>query len=224
MGVQGGEVATGAGRDPAAQGRELEGLREVARVKPSPRSCSSSTGPVAPAWIRAARETASTSSTLSMRLRSIETTPGYSSRIRGSTPPTTLVPLPNWNRCRALGPRRSSASGRSPTRRGEGDEVGRVLELAAEAADDVAIGLAERMRDAVVVVVGEQVPEARGPSAAGCSSTAGKEARPPRTAPARRSCSPSGPRTPPAFAAAIARRLRENPLGGAAPGGGAIGP
>ena len=53
------------------------------------RSCASSRGPLAPAWIRAARETASTSSTRSIA-PSARQTAGPSTR--ASTPPTTLVP------------------------------------------------------------------------------------------------------------------------------------
>ena len=63
------------------------------RVSPCSRSCSSSPGPVAPAWIRAASEIGSTSSTRSSRRRSSDTTGRSPSR--GSTPPTTLVPPPN---------------------------------------------------------------------------------------------------------------------------------
>ncbi len=62
------------------------------RVSPCSRSCSSSPGPVAPAWIRAASDSGSTSSTRSSRRRSIVTTGRSPSR--GSTPPTTLVPPP----------------------------------------------------------------------------------------------------------------------------------
>ena len=64
------------------------------RVSPCSASCSLSGGPSVPAWIRAARETGSTSSTRSSAPRSIVTAPAYSSPIRGSTPPTTLVPPP----------------------------------------------------------------------------------------------------------------------------------
>ena len=44
-------------------------------VSPCSRSWSSRTGPVAPAWMRAARETASTSSTRSSAFRSTLTAP-----------------------------------------------------------------------------------------------------------------------------------------------------
>ncbi len=62
------------------------------RVRPCSRSCSSRRGPVAPAWIRAASDSASTSSTRSNRRRSSET--NGRSPSRPSTPPTTLVPPP----------------------------------------------------------------------------------------------------------------------------------
>ena len=55
------------------------------------RSWSSSPGPVAPAWILAAREARSISSTRSSAFTSSETT---RSSPRGSMPPTTLVPPP----------------------------------------------------------------------------------------------------------------------------------
>ncbi len=62
------------------------------RVRPCSRSWSSSPGPVAPAWIRAASEVGSTSRTRSSRRRSSETV--GRSPTRGSTPPQTLVPPP----------------------------------------------------------------------------------------------------------------------------------
>ena len=61
-------------------------------VRPCGRSWSSSAGPGAPAWIRAARDTGSTSSTRSSACRSIVTT--GRSPAGGFTPPTTLVPPP----------------------------------------------------------------------------------------------------------------------------------
>src|SRR5262249_35684428 len=45
----------------------------------------------------------------------------------------------------------------------EGDQVRRVLELASEAAHHVPIGLPERVRRPLVLLVGEQVAECRGP-------------------------------------------------------------
>ena len=46
--------------------------------------------------------------------------------------------------------------------RGEGDQVGRVGKLASEAADDVAVGLAQPVRDALVAPVAEQARERPG--------------------------------------------------------------
>ena len=60
-------------------------------VKPCSASWSSSRGPLAPAWMRAARDAPSTSSRASSARRS-SVTAGPSTR--GSTPPTTLVPPP----------------------------------------------------------------------------------------------------------------------------------
>ena len=45
---------------------------------------------------------------------------------------------------------------------GEGDQVGGVRELAAEAADDVAVGLSESVRNALVALVAEQPVEGPG--------------------------------------------------------------
>ena len=90
------EVPARARRDPAAERRQLERLREEAHRQPVlGRAGASSAGPATPAWIRAARDTGSTSTTRSSRDRSSETTPSRSSGTRGSTPPTTLVPPPN---------------------------------------------------------------------------------------------------------------------------------
>ncbi len=63
-------------------------------VRPCAASCSSIRGPLAPAPMRAARETTSTSRSLSIAPRSIVTAPSKRSGTRGSTPPTTLVPPP----------------------------------------------------------------------------------------------------------------------------------
>ena len=76
VGPHGGEVPGRARGDPAAERGVLERLREVAQRQPvlaaaAPRA----TGPSAPPWIRAERETASTSSTRSSAPRSTETTP-----------------------------------------------------------------------------------------------------------------------------------------------------
>jgi hypothetical protein len=42
-----------------------------------------------------------------------------------------------------------------------GDEVGRVVDLSAEAANDVAVRLAERVRDALVRIAAEPAGECR---------------------------------------------------------------
>ena len=126
------EVPARARRDPAAERRELERLREVAQRQPVlRRAAPPARGPrrAAPGS-RAARETASTSSTRSSareveRQRRRCSAPGS----RGSTPPTTLVPPPYGidgdagagrplehaprRRPRRAGARRSRARGRS---------------------------------------------------------------------------------------------------------------
>ena len=90
--VERGEVAAGAGGDPAAERRELERLGEVAQRQPVLVSCSSAPARSRrPGCGRRARR-GSTSSTWSRRRRSSETAAGPSKR--GSTPPTTLVPPP----------------------------------------------------------------------------------------------------------------------------------
>ena len=109
------------------------------------RSWSSSPGPVAPAWILAAREARSISSTRSSAFRSIETA---RSSPRGSTPPTTLVPPPYGITATSSEHAQSSTRSSSCSSRGTHHGVGRVVELAAEAAHDVAIGLPERVRRA----------------------------------------------------------------------------
>jgi hypothetical protein len=76
VGVEGREMAAGAGRDPAPEGRVLKALREVAQRD-------------------AERLVLSTSSTLSSRCRLTDTTPLKASPTAGSTPPTTEEPPPN---------------------------------------------------------------------------------------------------------------------------------
>ena len=124
-------------------------------VSPCSPSCSSSAGPNAPAWIRAAFDTASTSSTRSKAARSTETAPLYVSAIRGSTPATTLVPPPYGIAAAPASPHQPITSASSASSAGPRDEVGGVLDLPPHAADDVAVGLAERVRDAVVRIRGE---------------------------------------------------------------------
>ena len=109
----------------------------------------------------AARETASTSSTRSIAAHvDRDGRRRRSPTSRGSTPPTTLVPPPNGIAAAPWSAAQLSTASTSSAERGIGDQVGDVLELAAEAADHVAVGLAERARDAVVRVVREQVRRA----------------------------------------------------------------
>ncbi len=162
--VERGEVAAGAGGDPSAEGRELERLREVAQGQPCSRSWSSSAGPSAPAWIRAARET-SVDLDRPDRARRGRSSPRRDRRRRSAA----RRRRPRW--CRR---RTGSRPGPSSAHHVEhlldlglvtraGDEVGRVVDLAAEAADDVAVGLAERVGDALV---GGRWRDARGRPAA----------------------------------------------------------
>ena len=130
------------------------------RVSPCSRSWSSSPGPVAPAWIRAASELGSTSSTRSSRRRSSETTGRSPSR--GSTPPTTLVPAAERDNRRplGLGPAQHRLDLRLVLR--EGDQVRRVLELPVEPPHHIPVGLPQRVRDPLVVPIREQVPKRLG--------------------------------------------------------------
>ena len=90
------------------------------------RSCSSSAGPSTPAWMRAARDVRSISSTRSRRPRSRRDDAGGGDRARrGSTPPTTLEPPPygmtaRADGCTSRGPRRRRppTSGRRRRRAG----------------------------------------------------------------------------------------------------------
>ena len=101
------------------------------RVSPCSRSCSSSRGPVAPAWIRAASEAGSTSSTRSSRRRSIVTT--------GRSPEPRLDPADDAGAAAERDHRGALGLGPAQHRLDlglvarAGDQVGRVLELAAEA-------------------------------------------------------------------------------------------
>ncbi len=122
VGQDGREVAGRARGDPAAERGELKRLGEVAQRQAVLGELASKPGPEAPAWMRAARETGSTSSTRFSALRSIETAPLYapapvdrpprgavaqpvppprrsrplacSPSMSGVTPPTTDVPPP----------------------------------------------------------------------------------------------------------------------------------
>ena len=93
-------------------------------VRPCSASCSSSRGPLAPAWMRAARDTPSTSSTRVERAQVERDRPGR--RPAASTPPTTLVPPPYG--ITAAPARRTRPSTRSTLGlvARVGDDVGRV--------------------------------------------------------------------------------------------------
>ena len=138
------EVPAGARRDPAAERRELERLRDrSASSGRARRAAARAPGPVAPAWIRAAREMSSTSSTRSSARSDSAIAPLCPGPGRASMPPTTLVPPPTGEtatRCadahvehgRDVLPRHARAR-RSRAACGT---------LAAEAAHDVAVGAA----------------------------------------------------------------------------------
>ena len=132
------------------------------RVSPRSASWSSRSGPSAPAWIRAASETSSTSSTRSSRPRSIVTTPCVLVADPRLDPADDAGAAAEGNRGEAV----VGAPGEDPLEvglvAGPGDDVRRAGELAAEAADDVAVGLAERVRGAVVVVGAAEVRERAG--------------------------------------------------------------
>ncbi len=89
------------------------------RLSPCGLSCASSAGPSAPAWIRAAREARSTSITRSIRRRSIITAALWRwSSMRGSTPPTTLLPAPKGVSDACTLPAQSITVTSSPSLRG----------------------------------------------------------------------------------------------------------
>ena len=114
VGHQRREVPARARRDPAAERRVLERLREVAqRVAVLAQLVLEHRARSRRAWISAAREARSTSSTRSSPRRSIDTAPAYASPTRGSTPPTTLVPPPNG--IAASAGRRRTSRGRRAT-------------------------------------------------------------------------------------------------------------
>ena len=97
VGRAGRVVAAGAGREPAAERRELERLREVAQRQAVRRELVLERGPSVPAPIRASRLVASTSRTPASAPRSRQTTRRAiaAREPRASTPPTTDVPPPN---------------------------------------------------------------------------------------------------------------------------------
>ena len=200
VGVDGREVAAGAGRDPAAERRELERLREVAQGEP----VLARAGPRAPGRARRPGSAPrarprSTSSTRSSRAEVDRHRAGVARRRlaarrrrrRWCRPRTGSPPAP------ASAHQASTASTSRLVARAR-DQVRRVVDLAAKAADDVAVGLAERVRDALAAVVADDLRERRrGGSAAAAA------ARSPRAAPAprrrrRRSRAARAPRSRPA--------------------------
>ena len=183
VGVEGGEVAAGPGRDPAAQGRVLEGLREVAQGEAvlaqlllEPRPGGAGLDP------RRERESASTSSTRSRRRRSSETTGRSPSRRLDAADDAGAAAEGIDRGALGLGPAEHRLDLRLVARKR--DEVGRVLELAPEAAHHVAVGLAERVDDALVAIVAEEIAEpagafSRGARSSTSSSGTGSSASPP---------------------------------------------
>ena len=159
MGPDGREVTAGAGRDPASKGRELERLRKVAQRQtllaellvraPDPSTRPGSGPPGRPGRPRARgraprcrssphRRSGRRSAARSRRRRSFR-------RRRGSPPHRLGAPFEHRLELGLVaGPR---------------DEVGWVLDLAAEAPDDIAIGLAEPVRDTLAAVCGDDCGE-----------------------------------------------------------------
>ena len=86
-------LAAGARGDPAAERRDLEGLREVAeRVARAAAARPRATGPSMPAWKVAVRLSAiDAAPARSRRVVSSESAPAWPRSVRGSTPPTTLA-------------------------------------------------------------------------------------------------------------------------------------
>ena len=185
VGVERREVAAGPGRDPAAQGRVLERLREVAQREAvlaqlllERRPGGARPGSAPPAT------SGSTSSTRSSRRRSMRHRPAgrraapRPRRRRWSRRRTGSPPRPR--------PRTSSARARSRTRRaGSATRSGGLGNSPAEAAHEVAIGLAERVRDPLVVSSEKRSPNRSGAFSRGArssTSSSGTGSRPrPRT-------------------------------------------
>ena len=108
-------------------------------VRPCSPSAASSAGPVAPAPIRAERETGSTSSRPSSAARSIEIAPFWPGPTSGVTPPTTDVPPPYGIAAMFSAEHHSSRRSTSASSRGCATKSGGLLEAAAKAADDIQI-------------------------------------------------------------------------------------
>ena len=186
VGVERREVAAGAGRDPAAERRELKRLREVAERQPvraellleaAARWRRPGSAPTATRGRPRARGRAP-SGRSSPRPRSPRTP-------AASTPPTTLVPPPNGITAAPADSAHSSVGLHLALVARLGDDVGRVIEAAAERAHDVAVRAAVGVQRALVVVGGADRRErARAAPAAAAAAT------PPTAAPAARARRP----------------------------------
>ena len=150
MGVEGREVAAGAGRDPAAEGGELERLREVAQGQVVLAELVLECGPAAP---RPGSVPPATRCRSRARGRA-----GEVDRDRAAVPVADprLDPADDAGAA-AVGDRRRTLLLAEAEHRldlgliaGEGDQVGWVGKLAAKAAHDVAVGLAERVAEPLV--------------------------------------------------------------------------
>ena len=154
-GCRGGEVAAGAGGDPAAQRGELERLREVAQREAVRRgAASSSAGPGRPAWMRAARETRVD---LEHAGRGA---PGRRRPRRGSRS-TPRLDAAHHAGAAAVGDRRGAGGGApvehrstSASSRGKATRSGGCANSPAEAAHHVAVGLAVACAGTLVRVDG----------------------------------------------------------------------
>ena len=157
VGPDGREVPPGPGRDPAAEGRVLERLREVAQGQPvlgellvERRAEHPGLDPRRP------RDRVDLE-------HPVERAEVDRHRARVVVADPRLDPADDAGAA-AVGDRRGAGVGAPREHRLDlglvaraGDEVGRVLEPAAKAADDVAVGLAERVRDALAAVVGDDL-------------------------------------------------------------------
>ena len=157
VGVEGREVAAGPGRDPAAEGRVLERLREVAEREA-----------VLAELVLEARAGRPGLDPRRQRLGVDLEHAVEAAQVEADERPlaeATLDPADDagpaaerdHRRALGLAPAHHDLDLRLVAR--PGDEVGRVLELAAKAAHEVDVGLAERVRDPLVLLVAVEVPE-----------------------------------------------------------------
>ena len=197
-----GEVPARAGGDPAAERRELEGLRVEAQRQPvlgpaAPRA----RGPLAPAPMRAARETGSTSSTRSSAPRSSATAPSKRARDArlDAADHAGAAAVGDDRDARRPPPTPARASTSRLVARAR-DEVGGVLVAPAQRAHHVEVGLAQACAARASASPAEKI--------AGAPAARPRAARAARRPRAATGCSSSSASKPSAGAKARRRRAR----------------